>query len=104
MIARVWRGVVPVEKAEAYLSYLSDFGFRDYEKYAGHRGSYLLQRKEEERVHILLLSFWESREAIVAYAGEDIERAHYYAYDLECLIDPSRSVGHYEVLGTAVAE
>jgi heme-degrading monooxygenase HmoA len=97
MIARLWRGVVAVDKAEAYVRYLADFGFRDYRMYAGHIAAYLLQRRVEGRVHVLLISFWESREAIAAYAGDDIERAHYYAYDLECLIDPARNVEHYEV-------
>ena len=96
-IARVWRGVVPIEKAEAYFRYLTDFGFRDYQTYAGNRGIHLLRRTEEARMHFLLLSFWESRQAIVAYAGADIAKAHYYAYDLECLIDPPLNVEHYEV-------
>jgi heme-degrading monooxygenase HmoA len=96
-VARVWRGVVPLEKAEAYLRYLTDFGFRDYQTYAGNRGIHLLRRTEGARMHFLLLSFWESRQAIVAYAGADIAKAHYYAYDLECLIDPPLNVEHYEV-------
>jgi heme-degrading monooxygenase HmoA len=96
-IARVWRGVVPIEKAEAYFRYLTDFGFRDYQTYAGNRGIHLLRRTEGAWMHFLLLSFWESRQAIVAYAGADIAKAHYYAYDLECLIDPPLNVEHYEV-------
>jgi heme-degrading monooxygenase HmoA len=96
-IARVWRGVVPIEKAEAYFRYLTDFGFRDYQTYAGNRGIHLLRRTDEARMHFLLLSFWESRQAIVAYAGADIAKAHYYAYDLEFLIDPPLNVEHYEV-------
>jgi hypothetical protein len=48
-------------------------------------------------MHFLLLSFWESRQAIVTYAGADIAKAHYYAYDLECLIGPPLNVEHYEV-------
>lgn len=97
MIARLWRGVVPVERAEAYLHYLADFGFDDYKKHPGFKASYLLYRPTEGRVHILLLSVWESRQAIAAYAGENIEKAHYYAYDRECLVDPSPNVEHYEV-------
>jgi heme-degrading monooxygenase HmoA len=97
MIARVWHGVVPIEKGEVYFRYLLDFGFRDYQKYAGNRGIHLLRRTEEAQMHFLLLSFWESRQAIVAYAGADIAKAHYYAYDLECLIDPPLNVEHYEV-------
>lgn len=98
MVARLWRGVVPNEKADAYWRYLYGFGVRDYEKYVGYRSGHLLRRTEQVQTHILLLSFWTSRQAIMTYAGSNIDRAHYYAYDLECLIDPSLNVEHYEVV------
>lgn len=98
MIARLWRGMVPFEKADAYSRYLADFGVRDYQAYPGNQGVYLLRRDQGARVHFLLLSFWDSRESIEAYAGPDIGRAHYYQYDLECLIDPAPGVEHYEVV------
>jgi len=96
-IARVWGGIVSIEKSEAYFRYLTDFGFRDYQTYAGNRGIHLLRRRESARMQFLLLSFWESRQAIAAYAGADFAKAHYYAYDLECLIEPPLNVEHYEV-------
>jgi len=99
LIARLWRGIVPMHKAEAYLAYLSGFGFRDYEAYAGFRGAYLLRRTEDATLQIVFLSFWDSWPSIVAYAGPDPKKAHYYAYDLDCLIDPAPSVEHYEVSG-----
>jgi heme-degrading monooxygenase HmoA len=97
-IARIWRGVVPVEKGEAYSRYLRDFGFRDYQASTGNRGVQLLRRTDAAQAHFLLVSFWSSRQAIAAYAGADMERAHYYPYDLECLVNPARTVEHYEVL------
>jgi len=97
MIARVWRGTVSAEKQKEYLSYLAGFGFEDYQKYPGFAGAYLLHRSEQDRVHILFVSLWSSRQAIADYAGEPIEKAHYYAYDLTCLIDPVPTVEHYEV-------
>lgn len=96
-IARVWRGAVPIEKADGYFPYLFDFGFRDYQAYDGICATYLLRRPEDAQVQFLLLSFWTSRESIVAYAGANIEKARYYPYDLECLIDPSPDVEHYEI-------
>ncbi|HEU5181397.1 MAG TPA: antibiotic biosynthesis monooxygenase, partial [Candidatus Polarisedimenticolia bacterium] len=87
-------------KAEAYGRYLreSDFGVQDYRGTPGNRGAWLLRRDEEDRVRFMLVSFWESREAIQAYAGPDIEAARYFPYDRECLIDPEPKVAHYEVL------
>lgn len=100
MIARVWHGVVPLVKAEDYGRYLSesDRGVRDYERVPGNRGACLLRRVDGDRVHFLLLSFWDSRQAIEGYAGPDIERAQYFPYDRECLLDPEPGVAHYEVL------
>lgn len=100
MIARVWHGVVPLAKADGYGAYLSDSdrGVRDYQRLPGNRGVCLLRRVEGDRVHFLLMSFWDSRGAIQAYAGEDIDRAQYFPYDLECLLDPEPTVVHYDVL------
>jgi hypothetical protein len=44
---------------------------------------------------------WESTEAIREYTGPDIERAQYFPYDLECLVEPETNVAHYEVLRSA---
>src|SRR5512134_1289714 len=98
MIARVWHGVVAREKADDYARYLAGFGVRDYQARPGNRGVQLLRREDGPLVHFVLLSLWTSREAIAAYAGADIERAHYYPYDLECLVDPEPGVTHYEVV------
>ncbi|MGH9749070.1 MAG: hypothetical protein ACRD6R_04000 [Candidatus Polarisedimenticolia bacterium] len=98
---------MPQEKAEGYGRYLadSDLGVRDYQRLPGIRGTCLLKRAEGERVHFLLISFRDSREAIQGYTGPDIDRARYFPYDRECLLDPEPKVTHDEVLvapGTGV--
>jgi hypothetical protein len=100
MIARVWHGVVPLEKAESYGRYLaeSEFGVPDYQRVPGNRGATLLRRIEEDRAHFLLISFWDSRQAIEEYAGPEIDTARYFPFDRECLLDPEPNVAHYEVL------
>jgi heme-degrading monooxygenase HmoA len=107
MIARVWQGIVPVEKAEAYARYLaeSNLGIRGYRAIRGNRGVSLLRRVEGGRIRFLLISLWDSEEAIREYAGADIERARYFDFDRECLLDPDPNVVHYEILaGTGVPE
>jgi hypothetical protein len=74
-----------------------NLGLREYQMHAGNRGVRLLRRTGQARTHFLLLSLWSSRQAIAAYAGADIGRAHYYPYDLECLVDPVPTVEHFEV-------
>ena len=101
-VARVLHGIVPVEKADGYAEYLaeSDLGVRAYRGTPGNRGVSLLRRVEGKWVHFLLVSFWDSAEAIRKYTGPEIECARYFHYDLECLVDPERNVAHYEVLDT----
>ncbi len=98
MIARVWSGAVAAEKAVSYLRYLGSLGFQDYDGFPGHHATMLLQRCEAQRAHVFLISFWDSRQAVAAYAGADIECAHYYPFDLACLTDPLPRVEYFEVL------
>ena len=106
MIARVWHGVVPVEKADGYARYLadSDRGVQAYQAIRGNRGVSLLRRAEGDRVHFLLISFWDSAAAIREYAGSDIDRAQYFDYDRECLLEPEPTVQHYEVISGDLQE
>ncbi len=100
MIARLWHGLVPQEKADAYHVYLLRTDVRDYQATPGNRGVYVLRRSEGQHVHFLLVSLWDSPEAIRAFAGEEIKRARYYPEDDEYLLDREPTVTHYEVLTT----
>lgn len=100
MIGRTWHGRVPAEKADAYYTYLQRTGLSDYVKTPGNRGVYVLRRTEGNVTHFLLLTFWDSLDAIRAFAGNDYERARYYAEDDEYLLEREPTVSHYDVLGT----
>jgi heme-degrading monooxygenase HmoA len=98
MIARIWHGVVPSVKADAYHEYLREMGIREYRATPGNRGCYVLRRLEGERAHFLLISLWESLDAIREFVGDDVDRAHYYPEDGDFLIELQPRVKHYEVL------
>ena len=100
MIARIWRGVTPAEKAEQYLEYLMETGLKDYRTVPGNRGVQVLRRTYEGKTEFLLISFWESYEAIGTFAGNDLERAVYYPKDQEFLLELEPKVTHYEVATT----
>jgi heme-degrading monooxygenase HmoA len=97
MIARLWHGAVPAARADEYMRYLEQTGLPDYRATPGNRGVYVLRRSEEGVAHFLLVSLWESREAIRAFAGEDMERARYYPEDAGFLLELEPAVTHYEV-------
>ena len=100
MIARIWRGVVRTEDAEVYADYIRDTGFSEYARTSGNRGAHMLRRDEDGRTEFITLSFWESRDAIRAFAGDDIEKAVLYPGDEQYLIESDPLVQHYEVTDT----
>lgn len=100
MIARIWRGAVRAEDAAAYAAYVQRTGIEGYQGTPGNRGAWLLRRIEGDRAEFITVSFWESREAIEAFAGPDIDTAVFYPDDDQFLIERDLTVNHYEVAGT----
>jgi heme-degrading monooxygenase HmoA len=97
VIARIWHGVTLVADAEKYLAYLQHTGIADYRATDGNQGVSVLQRLEGDRVHFLLISLWESEDAIRKFAGDDITRAQYYPEDKGYLLELEPNVAHYQV-------
>ena len=101
MIARIWRGVVRREDAEAYADYIDETGLAGYADTPGNRGAWMLRRDEGERTEFVTLSFWESREAIRGFAGDDIEAAVFYPEDDRFLVERDETVRHYDIVRSA---
>jgi heme-degrading monooxygenase HmoA len=104
MIARTWHGAVPADKADAYHEYLLESGVPDYQRTPGNRGVYVFRRVEGETAHFLLLTLWDSLDAIRAFAGPDVERAKYYPEDEAFLMELEPSVTHYDVLASPASD
>lgn len=100
MIARIWRGAVRADDAAAYALYIQETGIEGYKKTPGNRGAWALCRTEDNRAEFVTVSFWDSRQAIEAFAGQDIEKAVFYPEDERFLVDRDLTVRHYEVAGS----
>ena len=98
VIARIWHGRVPADMAYTYHVYLLKTGVADYRATPGNRGVYVMRRVEEQVAHFELLTFWDSVEAVKAFAGDDHERARYYPEDDEFLLERESHVTHLDVL------
>lgn len=98
LIARVWHGAVPAPKGEAYTAYLEKTGVTECRATPGNRGVTVLRRTAGGETHFLFISFWDSMDAIRRFAGDDVERAHYYPEDREYLLALEPTVTHYEVV------
>jgi heme-degrading monooxygenase HmoA len=101
MIARLWHGRVPSSKAEAYRAFLNARAIPDYRSIPGNLSVHVLERREGDVTHFMTLTFWESLDAIRAFAGEELERAKYYPEDARFLLEFEPGVVHYDVAGTA---
>ena len=95
MVARTWRGWTRSEDADEYAEYIADTGLRAYRGTPGNRGAWIMRRDEGGRTLFVTLSFWDSLEAIRAFAGDDIERAVYYPEDDRFLVDREDRVEHW---------
>ena len=98
MIARAWHGMTPASKADAYGSFLKHQAMKDYRSTPGNYGAYFLRRIEGDRAHFLLISLWESMDAIRKFAGPEPEKARYYPEDKDFLLEFEPEVLHYEVI------
>ena len=96
-IARIWRGRVRKELTEKYRAYIAGTGLADYRKTPGNHGAYMLTAPREDYGEVITLSFWDSRDSISAFAGDDIERARYYPEDEAYLLDFPERVEHYDI-------
>jgi heme-degrading monooxygenase HmoA len=97
MIARIWRGATAADRADEYLEYLKETGVADYTATPGNHGVQILLRTQGDRTDFTILSYWESLDAIKAFAGDDPEVSRYYPEDDDYLIDRQPNVEHHQV-------
>ncbi len=97
MIVRTWRGWTRPEDTDAYAEYVLGTGIVEYKETSGNQGAYLVSRSDGDRTEFLTISLWNDRESIVAFAGQDIDRAVFYPEDDRYLIDRETRVKHFTV-------
>ena len=98
MIARQWIGETRASDADVYGKYLEETGVNEIRTTKGNRGVWLLRRLQDGKAQFIVLSLWESVEAIKEFAGPDYEQARYYSEDNKFLLSIDPLVRHYEVL------
>ena len=98
MIIRVWRGKTSVPKADEYERFLKEMAYPDYGDVSGNRGWMLFRRPVSDAVEFMLLSFWDSMEALSDYTGGDPNRPKYYPEDRAALLDLPEEVEHYSLV------
>ena len=101
MVVRTWRGYGALSEQEAYPRHLLRSVRPKLEQLPGFRGLYLLRRPHAEEVEFLVLTCWDSMEAVRAFAGDQPELAVVEAEARAALVRYDAVVSHYEVLASS---
>ncbi len=100
MISRIWHGWTSHENADAYESLLREEVFLGIANRMtdGYRGIHLLRREAGNEVEFVTIMWFDSMDAVKAFAGEDYELEVVPAKARLLLSRTSGRSAHYEVI------
>jgi len=86
------------ERVQEYAAYLKSTVVPELADIRGYQGATLLQRDRNGAVDVTVITWWESLDAVRAFAGEAIENAVVHDSAARMLIDFDRGVEHHQVV------
>jgi hypothetical protein len=98
MIARLWSARTTRARAAAYADHLRQQVLPTAREVGGYAGAMLLEREDSPGVEILVLTLWQSPDAISGFAGADTERAVVQEEAAALLSQFDERVRHYELV------
>jgi len=98
LILRMWRARATAEKSGEYVQHATNKVFPTLRAIAGHRGAYLLRRAVDDAVELVVLTLWESMEAVRQFAGKEPEKAVVEPEARAVLTSFDDSVTHFEII------
>ena len=98
MILREWRATATRSNADAYPIHFRDNVVPELRLVAGFAGAQLSRRELDDKVEFLVLTRWQSLDAIRAFAGADMGKAVVEPNAVAALIEFDKTVRHYQVL------
>ena len=101
---RAWKARSTVEKANEYFEYATSKVFPTLDSIEGYRGAFLLRRAVDSAIEIVVLTLWESMEAVRRFAGVKPEKAVVEPEARAVLTSFDESVTHFEVVNISLKE
>lgn len=98
MIVRMWKGCTQKARAHEYEGFVTENVFPAIERIEGHRGTYLLQRGDKDDVEFVVLTLWDSMDAIKRFAGDEPTRAVVEPEARAILTSFEESIAHFDML------
>lgn len=100
-ILRMWKGRTSTEKAGDYVRHATGKVFPGLRAIEGYRGEYLLRRAVQGAVEFVVLTLWDSMEAVREFAGAQPAKAVVEPAARDILSDFDDSVTHFEIVHSA---
>jgi heme-degrading monooxygenase HmoA len=97
MISRIWKGIAKPGEADDYIDHLRTDTFPKLSGIDGFVSASILKRAVDKGTEFLIITVWESMEAIKSFAGANPEVAVVPAVVQAMMVDYDRQVRHYEV-------
>lgn len=97
MISRHWKGIVRRGQEETYLRHLRSETFPQLTRLAGFVRASVLRREVDGGTEFQVITVWDSRSAITAFAGADIETAVVPPAARALMVHFDERVVHYDV-------
>ena len=102
MIARVWTASATPENTARYRDHFEHHVLAEIRRVPGYAGSSLYTRTIGSEVEIVVITRWQSIDAIRAFAGDDLERAVVAEAAVPLLTRWDRRVHHCDVVFESV--
>jgi heme-degrading monooxygenase HmoA len=97
MIERHWTGLAKKERANEYITHLQNDTFKQIAAIDGFISARILKRELAKGTEFLIITEWETLDAIKQFAGADYDIAVVPALVREMMISYDDKVRHYEV-------
>jgi heme-degrading monooxygenase HmoA len=94
----MWKARSTAKRAAAYIEHVTKKVFPKVRAIEGHRGEYLLRREVEDGVELLVLTLWDSMEAIRRFAGPEPNKAVVEPEGRAVLTSFDECVTHFDVV------
>jgi GNAT superfamily N-acetyltransferase len=99
VIVRIWRARAANDKAASYVEHATARVFPELRQLPGHKGALVLTKAHDAEVAIQVLTFWQSMQAVRAFAGPSPDVAVVEPEAQAVLLDFDRTVTHYNLAG-----
>lgn len=101
-ISRHWRGIVKPEEADHYIHHLYSDTFPKLAGIEGFIKASILRKPLGEGTEFLIVTTWQSIEAIRKFAGESASTAVVPPSVQAMMVEYDKEVVHYEIVGEYV--